>query len=185
MGGSSPTPADGGYFGWTYDTATLDNTTGSVVPSTGTVFLFKVPVTGSGSITTVRMWVNTAASGLNSNENYVGVYDTTGNLLGSSSDQSTNWQSTGKADMTLNGGTAISVSSPFVWVGVLVNGGTGATLPAFTRTNAANGSLTNGPLLSNSTTRFGSYGSSNLQLPGSIATSSISNIAGHFWAAIW
>lgn len=188
---SAPQPAECGYYGWTYDAASLPaGPTGVVLSTGGRTLLWKIPVRQAATVSTLRVYIVTAgtASGLTSGANFSGLYSSAGSLLATSADQTTPWSTPGNAnaflDMQLNGGTPITVSPPFVWASVLGNANNNGTLPSFARTTNQSASYANG-ILPNTTARYGFVPGSVSTLAASFAPGTISTASAVYWAAIY
>jgi len=123
-------PQDTSYLAWTYDPM-LATTSGA--PANNTITLARVNVRASLSCTNVSLWVATAGSGLTSSENYSGLYASSGTLIATTADQSTNWASAGLKTMALSGGP-YALTAGYYWVAILPNA---STVPAFTRASAS------------------------------------------------
>lgn len=113
------------YTGRTHDPAALTN---SAVATSGTIYLLGVKALSSKSITRLDVGVITAGSGLTSGQCVVGLYDSSGNLLATSSDQSSAWTSTGLKTASISS-TAVTQGSIY-YVAILA---VGTTPPAFLR----------------------------------------------------
>jgi hypothetical protein len=80
------------------------------------------------SVTNITVAISNAGSGLTSGQNFMGLYSSSGTLIGTTADQTTNFSSTGIKVAALIGGpyTITGGSNTFVWVAFVANG---TTLP--------------------------------------------------------
>lgn len=167
---------DVGYLAWTYEPA-LASSTVVLASSTLTVCRVKVPTTLN--VTNVLYDVTTAGATLTSGQNFVGIYNNSGQLVASSADQSTGWTSTGLKTTALTGGP-FAVTGPYVYVAFQVIGTTGPTLAKTAAPSSnipVNGSLTTGFL-----TRCFTATSGTTALPSTLA--SPSNGTAQLWVAL-
>ena len=169
-------PSDVGWLAWNYDPAGVVNN--STIP-TGGVQLIGVQVRAAVSCTNVIVVVNTGGSVLTSGQNFAGLYNSAGTLIGTSADQTTAWASTGLMTMALTGGP-FALPAGLYWVSLLSNG---TTSPAFGRNVNNVAGLVNGTNAA-ATSRYGSILSGQHSLPGSITPASITAQGVGFWAAL-
>ena len=174
------TPADGNVGGWTFDPAYAS--LGNSAPSgpAGTVNLFRVQVRSTTVVTNVSVSVHTAGSGLTSGENFVGLYNSGGALIGTSADQTTAWGSTGVHTAALAGGP-FTIPPGFYWVAVLVNG---TTAPAFDRTANTTSALSNFGFEGATGFRAGYNSTGQASLPSSVTPSASTIGQVLIWAAL-
>lgn len=116
------TPADYNFIAWNYDLARAGASTTALVA--GEAYLMMVPIRAASIITNVILSIATAGAGLTSGQCFAGLFDSGGNLLSATADQSTSWQSAGLKTMALT--TPQSVSAGFCYVGFFA---TGTTMP--------------------------------------------------------
>jgi hypothetical protein len=171
------TPADHGLITWTQDPATL----GASVDATtaGVLYLMKVKIVDRSTlVTNVLVGVGTAGSGLTSNQNFVGLYNSSGTLLSGSADQTTAFGSTGLKTIALSSAQTLAVGS--YYVAILTNG---TTPPQFIRGHSFSASVLNANL-STATSRFLTSGTTQTALPSSVTLASASPNGGARWAAL-
>lgn len=111
FGGGPPgnlTPALHGALAWTTDPIDITGGTSMTVTG-GVIYLFKVQLIKAATLTGAVIRIQTA--GATQTQGYVGLYDSAGNLVAVSANQTTAWQSTGDktiaftAPVTLASGT--------------------------------------------------------------------------------
>jgi parallel beta-helix repeat protein len=179
-------PSDSSYLAVTYDPATGGS---GRAPSNGVINLCAFYVRATTTITKIRMVTEgvTSAS-LTSNENFAGLYNSSGNLVAITADQSGsgNWGYTSNGsiridDMTLTVQSSFSLTlSPGIYYGAFVMNGT--TLSQFISNANTNASWLTG-FSSASSLRYATNGS-NTTLPGTLTLSS--NVAAQvaWWMAL-
>jgi hypothetical protein len=169
-------PGDSGLLAWNYDPGLASNTG---TAASGTIYLMRVNVRAQLSATNACVFLSTAGSGLTSGENFAGLYNSSGNLVASTADQSANWAgSAGRLyTMALSGGP-YTISSGTYWVALLSNGTTPAT---FARWGAATSNLTNLGAGTNSRSATNGTGTS---LPSSVTLASNSSNNTMYWVAL-
>ncbi len=96
----------------------------------GTLYLIRIKIRKSRSVSNILMNVNAAGVTLTVGQNFAGLWRADGTLIAITGDQSANWQSTGLKTMSI-GGPFNLVAGSDVYAGQWSNG---ATLPAFSRT---------------------------------------------------
>jgi len=104
----------------------------------GVLTLAKIRLHAGGAVTNLVFQVATAGTVLTSGQCFVGVYDSTGALLGTSVDQSTAFASAGVKTVALVTPTAALLPGADVYFALLWNGTTGPQLRGFTTTSIAN-----------------------------------------------
>lgn len=173
---NAPLPLDYGLLGWAYDPAAAG--TNSVFTG-GVIQLARVPVRATRTITNIVLFVGTAGATLTAGSCWAGIYDASGNRLGQTADQASAWTSTGTKSMAISGG-AITLNEGYYWVAFVA---TGTTIPAFLRASGVGGAAINTGLGASST-RFGTYGTSQTTLPSTITLGSIGQSNNAWWAAL-
>lgn len=167
------TPSDYGLAAWSYDPIAPS---GQLVVPAGTVNMIKVKVTQPATITTMGLGVSVVGAAYTAGQNFIGLYDSNGTRLGQSTDQSTNWATSGWRRATLT--APVPVTPGFYYLSFLAN--FTSTAPQFIRgsnlTATPTGELVNltlGPAVA----RVSTFGSGLTALPASInmATRTISN----------
>lgn len=154
-------PSDHNLLTWSYDPAMA---TGGSAMTSGTVYLIKLNLRNGGTVSSIVATVAVAGSTLTASQNFAGIYDTFGNLLGATADQSAAWASIGTKTMPIAGGPL--VLSPGSYYAALLSNGT--TPPQFQRNVSANAtaSLLNVGLTA-STGRFITADTARTSLPAS------------------
>jgi hypothetical protein len=133
--------ADLGMIALSWDPA---GTTGGAQVSAGRQLLQMIRVPTS-TVTNIVYGVNTAGATLTAGQNFVGLYDFSGNLIASSADQTTPFGSTGLKTAPLSGGP-YNLPSGLYFISFLANG---TTMPFFDSGSAnttwlASGAITSG-----------------------------------------
>lgn len=169
-------PTDTGYKSWTYDPVAALNAT---APTSGTVYLSRLHFRSLAAITKLCYGiVSITSASLTSGQCFVGLYDSTGNRVGVSSDISGGFSAAGELAFNLTG--TVNVTPGFYWAALLM---VGSTIPTFARgqgqiTNFGSGQLTA------STRRFGVAATSQTSLPTSFTPSSTTSVLQQaFWVA--
>jgi hypothetical protein len=168
------TPAGQGLKGWTFDPMMISSS-GSA-PAAGVVVLSAIQVYSSFTSTNFYWSVATLGSGLTASQNFVGLFDSGGNLVWSVGVDA-NATSTGLKTETM----AIAITPGKYWGAALFNG---TTPPALARCGAVAGSTAAINLnLTGSGLKSATNGSARTALPNPITLSA--NAAGtSFWFAI-
>jgi len=171
------TPADLGLLAWTYDIGV--SASGSA-PASGVVNLIRVNIRQAISVTNVVLAVTTAGSGLTSGQNFAGLYNSAGTLIGTSADQSASWASSGLKTIALTGGPFALSAGTFVWVAIVSNG---TTPPTLFRTGVLAAAPVNAGFAA-STARYATNGTATTALAGSITPGSNVLAGTAYWAAL-
>lgn len=171
-------PADAGFLAWNFDP--ILGTTGSA-PANNTITLLRINVREAMTVTNVLVWITATGSGLTTNQNFVGLYNSSGTLVGTSADQTAAWGSTGLKTAALVSGP-FALSAGFCWVAILPNESAG-TVPSFLRaaSGTSNSEMSIG--LTVSTARFATN-TTGTSLPSSITPASNTFTSQPFWAAL-
>lgn len=171
--------SDHNLIAWSFDPTISFNST--VLTSTGSLHLVKVNLRYAATITNVLYQINTVGSGLTAGQSFVGVYDSTGTLRGTSASQSTAWAATtGLYTTPLT--ASFSAGAGFYYVAFVTNGTTG---PSLARTNNLAGSAaTINVGLTAAAYRFAVNGTGNTSLPASITLASSTQDGTGYWAAL-
>lgn len=170
-------PSDQGMLSWTHDPA--NNVGAAILTTAGTVYMFAVPLRQITTVTSVIIGVQAAGATLTAGQNFAGLYDSAGNRVGITADQTTNWQSTGAKVMNL---TAPALLQPgMYYVAVVANG---TTLPTLTRgiTDALGGVMNTN--LTAATFRFSFGATGQTTLPATITMASRTSVMTCWFAAI-
>lgn len=123
------TPADMyGFKAMAFDPA-FYATNSSLLPTAGRTHFTRLGLYVPSLITNLYVYVTTAGATLTANQNKAMLYDGAGNLLGTTVDQATAWQTTGFKPMGLV--TPVWAAAGSVYVGFYHNG---TTAPALGRT---------------------------------------------------
>lgn len=170
-------PSDQNLLTWTHDPATLRSVSNSPVTS-GTVILSKVKIVNRSTVVTnVIVGIESAGVTLTAGQNLVGLYDSSGNRLAQSADQSANWTSAGMKTIALTAPVTLAVGSYYVAILAV-----GTTPPAFSM--GAGGSVNINVGLSTGAARFLLGPTAQTALPATITLGSQSTTTGARWAAL-
>lgn len=169
-------PSDYGLLGWSYPPEVVQN---NAVVSNGVVTLIKIKLSTAQTITNVIAHVTTAGSALTSNQNFAALYNSSGNRLGVTADQSSAWASAGTKIMTLT--TPVSVSAGTYYVALLANA---STPPAFGCTTGGSSTMIANLGGTGASARFGSVLSAQTSMPSSFTPSAVSGSVAAFWAGL-
>jgi hypothetical protein len=168
-------PDDHGYLSWTADPGTASGA--SFTLANGTVYLSKIKVTNRSTVVSNLVYqVTTAGTTLTAAQNFVGLYDASGNRLAVSADQTTAMGSTGTKTAAI---TPQTLAVGTYYVAFLSNGGGTAVQVAG---GAGNSSLTNIGLTT-ATSRALNTAAGNTSLPATITLGSQTPNIAVRWAA--
>lgn len=115
-----------GFATWNYDSE-LPIGTGAGVNVSGTIYLHKVYLAQGQTITGAATGVQTAGATLTSGQNLMGLYDSSGNRVAVTADQSAVWTSTGYKSANFTASYSVTTAG-FFYVAILA---VGTTPPAF------------------------------------------------------
>jgi hypothetical protein len=155
-------PEDAGYAAWTMHPSGISATQSM---TSGTVYVIKLFLAGTGitKITNIVMFHGTG-SGLTAGQNFAGLYNSSGSLLASTADQSTNWATQGQHTMALSSPQDVTGAS-WVWIAYL---GKGTTPPVLHRgSNQTSANLTGS---TGTNMLFASANTGQSSLPGTLGT---------------
>lgn len=170
----APQAADHGLRAWTFDPRFCGAT--AAVATAGTLFLSGLFITESFTATTLYWGVSVAPSSQTAGQNFVGLYDSTGNLLASvgvDGDTAT----TGLKTATIN----VAVTPGTYWVGFLFNATTAPQLPRCAGAGGTPSLINVG--LTGANQLYASNGTGRTAMP-SVITMSANTAATGYWAAI-
>lgn len=174
----NPAPADQNLLAWSFDPAS--GASNSSLPASGVVQLIRVVVRTTISVTNVLAEVAVLGTGFTANENFAGLYNSSGTLIGTTADQASAWGSTGLKTMALSGGP-FTLTPGNYYVALLQNGSANV---AFLRGGGVGGeSQVLNAGLTASTARFATSGSGVTSL-GAITMSSNTLASVGFWAGL-
>lgn len=130
---SAITPSSAGLLAWTYPFY-LAAGTGSAVTTAGALYLAKVVLSGGTLVTNVYIKIATAASGLTTAQNFVGLYNAAGQRVATSADlTSTIGTNTGVITCPMATPYTVPSGGGNFWVGMFFNAATTQpVLSAFT-----------------------------------------------------
>lgn len=122
-------PADQAALAWSFDFSivpTGGTVTNAAQPNNSSVRVAKVGIRNPMTISNITVSVSTAGVALTAGQNFVGLYDTAGNLVAQSADQTTAWGTTGLKTAALT--VPYASGAGYLYAALLCNG---ATPPAF------------------------------------------------------
>lgn len=166
---------DSAAIAWTMDGACVG--TGSTQLVNGGMFLSRIIVRSGTTINAINAAVSVAGTSLTLNQNWAGLYNSSGTLIGSSNNQSATWTSTGLKTMSLV--TPVVVSAGSYYFGLITNGS--GTIPSFRSTGSTSTGMLN--FGAPSPGRFISFGASLTTLPASFTLGSAAQTAFGIWGA--
>jgi len=144
----------------------------------GTKYVIRVPVNITETVGNIWIIVTTAGATLTAAQNLCGLYNSAGQQLQVTGDQSAVWTSTGAKQMALAASTV--VTPPYVYVEVMSNGTTPAAFARFGQPPSANLNLA-GALLRCATNGTGATALDASITPASLSTS---NTPFSFWVGL-
>jgi hypothetical protein len=175
--GNQWVPSDHGLTAWAFDPA-ASSTSGTPL-SAGFIYLVELVLRQAASISKIHAVLGAAGSGLTAAQCLAGYYDTAGNRVGITADQSTVWNSAGYKAMNL----LASYSAPAgkLYAAFLF---AGTTSPTFACGSTLGAAFTPGNAnLAASGYRFCRSASGQTALPTSITLSAYTPDANNVWAA--
>lgn len=117
-------PSDQGMVAWNYDPSEAANTQLLV---SGTVYHIGLMIRAATTFSNVIVPVSTAGATLTAGQNLAGLYDSAGNRVATSADQSGNWTTPGVKTVPMVG-APIALSPGLYYVAILSNGTTPITI---------------------------------------------------------
>lgn len=164
-------------LGWAFDpTAAI---VAQAATAAGVIAASKVTLPAGGSITKIVGHLTTAGTLLTSGQCFLGVYDSTGALIGTTVDLSTDWLTAGAKSYALVTPTADLKPGESVFIAILWNG-TG-TAPAFRGINGSGQG--NIGITATTDMRFTTSGTAQTALPSTLATRAAAAVAAWFGVA--
>lgn len=120
-------PADNGLLAWT---AATDSCTATLGPTAGTLYLMKIWMPAD-TYTDLWTFLTSGGAGYAAGENWIGIYDTAGNLVASTNDITSLLGSTGAVRAPL-AAQYVNPTDGQMYVGLLLNA---TTMPSLPRSN--------------------------------------------------
>lgn len=172
-GETNPIASDHNLAAWAFDPASVVSASSAI---NGTVYLIKIKILSTVSIT--KIYFNLAAAGVTPTtaQNYAGIYNSSGTLL-TSVDVSSSITTLGLQTATI---TSTSISSPFIWVGLVFNC---ATPPSVSR-GASAATLINVGLTAANYRFANASVTGQTSLPTPLTVASNTTNANAYWAAV-
>lgn len=173
------TPLQHGFVEWNFDPMAISTGSGSAAVS-GTIYLMKITSCAGGVIKNIVATIGSGTTpALTSGQNYAGIYSNSGTQLAVTTDQTTDWSTTGLKIMALTSEVTIQAGQDY-FVALVSNG---STLPSFVASAGASTTTANANL-ANAAKRFSTNGSGT-SLPSSVDLSSNSGVgAKAYWVAL-
>lgn len=171
--------SDAGMLAWNFDPGNCVSAT--ALTAGGAVNLIRVNIRAAISVANVVIGVTTAGSSLTSGQNFVGLYNSSGTLIGTSADQSVPWATNGVKTAALSGGPFNLAAGTFVWVALMCN--TAGSAPTIMRGASLNTTTANAGFTA-ATARSATNGTGTTALPGSVTPASNVLAALVWWAAL-
>jgi hypothetical protein len=169
-------PADTGLISWSYPPWAAS----SAGPgASGTIYYMRVKLPSAATVTGVRLYQTSAGSALTSGQCLVGLYDSAGNRVAVSADQSTAWASGSQVNKDAAFTSQYSAAAGYYWVALLFVGTTGPSWSKGPPSGLMNAGWSSAPfpaLVS---------GSGQTALPASVTLSSLSVTVSAFWASVY
>lgn len=170
-------PSDHGFLAWGYDPTLAFSSTITV---SGTVYLAQVVLRYAATITKASFSIATAASGVTANQNFLGLYDSTGTRQAVTATGVLDTVLTSTGAQVVNFASSFSAPAGSYWIALVNNATTPVTLgraTSFQSTPNAN--------LTAAAFRWAINGTAQTSLPATItpaSNSSTNNIT--FWSAV-
>lgn len=170
------TPADAGLITWSYPPWAAS----SAGPgNSGTIYYMRVRVPAAATVTGARLYQTAPGATLTSGQCLVGLYDSAGNRVAISSDQSAAWASGSQVNRDAAFTSQYSATAGYYWVAMLFVGSTGPSWSKGPPSGLMNAGWPAAP--------FPALVSAGGQtaLPASVALSSLSTTVSAFWASLY
>lgn len=125
-------PSDLGFVAWTYPPHEYNNAGFSTRTGTGWLYAWRFKSFAGGTVNNISYAISTAATGTSMANCFIGIYDDSGNLLGScATDQATNFASQGVHTISLASPVSLAPNTVYR-IGMIIGTAAGTTQPAFT-----------------------------------------------------
>lgn len=135
--GSPWSPSDAGFIAWNGD---INHMLASFTSTSGRLYLSRIRLGRTQTCTGGSIYIATAGNTLTSGQNLMGLFDTSGTKLATSTDQTTAWGSTGFKDCAWSSAiTSLAAGDYFV---AFLSVGSQAARPTRMDDDNANGRLT-------------------------------------------
>jgi hypothetical protein len=178
------TATDLGYAAETYEAWLTSDVTTRLITA-GTLNLIGVRVRQPRTVSTIRLQLIGNGATLTTGENLVGLYNSAGQLVGYSADQTTAWGSGASkfvnATLTAESTGSLDLQPGLYWIAIL---GNGTTMPSFNSNTNSSSTFANGNLTA-ATARYATNGSALTALPTSFTPSSSTLTQITWWAALY
>lgn len=136
LSASAGIPSANRLIGWTFDPASA--TLAQAAPAAGAMQVAKIYLPAGGAIAKVIFQTTVAGTSLTTGQNFIGVYDSTGALIGQSADLTTMFGAVANNTVTLVTPTVSQTPGAEIFVALLWNGTTGPQLRGINGTAIAN-----------------------------------------------
>jgi hypothetical protein len=170
------TPADAGLITWSYPPWAASS---AGAGNSGTVYYMRVKVPAATTITGARLYQTAPGATLTANQCLVGLYDSAGNRVAISGDQSAAWASGSQVNKDAAFTSQYSAAAGYYWVAMLFVGTTGPSWSKGPPSGLMNAGWPAAP--------FPALVSAGGQtsLPSSVTLSSLSTTVSAFWASLY
>lgn len=165
-----------GFISWNYDS---ESAVSSNSLTAGVIFMHKIWLPAT-TITNIGLTVITAGVGLTSGQNFAGIYNTSGTRQAVTTDQTTNWNSTGFKTCALSS-PFVNATAGYYYVAFVCNAATTVAAGA-----SSNGTQTTfNANVSTNSLRHGSTLTGQTSLPSSITMSGLASTGASHWVPVW
>ncbi|MEV1096491.1 hypothetical protein AB0I87_13600 [Streptomyces sp. NPDC049952] len=176
--GNQAGPADQGLISWSFDPSAAVNFS---APLGGSVYLVKVILRRAATISKVVLHTVAAGSGLTANQNYAGLYTTSGTRVGVTASQSSAW-TTANNTLSMALTASYSASAGAYYVAFVANG---SVRPGFVSgSNLGTARTAGNANLTSSGYRYCIGATGQTSLPTNISISSATPDANAYWAGL-
>ncbi len=117
-------PSDYGFIAWSIDPSEAAN---NLTLTSGTILMVGLQIRQSTNFSNIIVHLQTGGSTLTAGQNLVGLYDSAGNRVAQSADQSANWTTNGLKIVPMTG-APIALTPGLYYVAILSNGTTPVTI---------------------------------------------------------
>lgn len=173
-------PRDFGLSAWSMDPMLAS---AGLAGTGGRLYLIRIQIPSTIQVSNILVNMSTAGTTLTAGQNFAGLYDSAGNQLAATADQSTAWAgSTGLLTMALTGApiTVTGGSDAFIYAAILANG---TTRPSFSCSPTSSTTVSNA-LLPSTASRNGHVATGQTSLPSTVSTSFTNSQTQLWWVGL-
>lgn len=165
-----------GFISWNYDS---ESAVSSNSLTAGVIFMHKIWLPAT-TITNIGLTVTNTPSGLTTNQNFAGIYNTSGTRLAVTNDQTTNWAGAGFKTCALSSPLVVATAG-YHYIAFVCNASTTVAAGA-----SSNGTQTTfNANTSTSTLRHATTLTGQTSLPSSITMSGLASTGASHWVPVW